>query len=47
MSRKRETTTVTQDYEQAAREIPLAEAPRLANDIMNNAIQGRTLVKIR
>ncbi len=34
-------------YEQAAREIPLAEAPRFANDIMNNAIQGRTLVKIR
>jgi len=34
-------------YEQATSEIPLAEAPRLANDIMNNAIQGRTLVKIR
>jgi acrylyl-CoA reductase (NADPH) len=34
-------------YEQATSEIPLAEAPRLANDIMNNAIQGRTLVKVR
>lgn len=34
-------------YEQATSEIPLAEAPRLASDIMNNAIQGRTLVKIR
>ncbi|WP_312310987.1 MDR family oxidoreductase [Atlantibacter sp.] len=34
-------------YEQATSEIPLSEAPRLANDIMNNAIQGRTLVKIR
>ncbi|MDV7024902.1 MDR family oxidoreductase [Atlantibacter subterranea] len=37
----------TSFYEQATSEIPLAEAPRLANDIMNNAIQGRTLVKIR
>ncbi|WP_312074483.1 MDR family oxidoreductase [Atlantibacter sp.] len=34
-------------YEQATSEIPLSEAPRLANDIINNAIQGRTLVKIR
>lgn len=34
-------------YEQATSEIPLSEAPRLANAIMNNAIQGRTLVKIR
>lgn len=34
-------------YKQATSEIPLSEAPRLANDIMNNAIQGRTLVKIR
>lgn len=34
-------------YEQATSEIPLAETPRLANDIMNNAIQGRTLVKTR
>ena len=37
----------TSFYEQATSEIPLSEAPRLANDIMNNAIQGRTLVKIR
>lgn len=34
-------------YEQATSEIPLAEAPRLARAIMDNAIQGRTLVKVR
>lgn len=34
-------------YEQATSEIPLAEAPRLARSIMDNATQGRTLVKVR
>ncbi|HEY3983037.1 MDR family oxidoreductase [Cedecea sp.] len=34
-------------YQQATTEIGLAEAPKYASDIINNAIQGRTLVKIR
>jgi len=33
-------------YQQAATEITLAQAPEYASAIMNNAIQGRTLVKI-
>lgn len=34
-------------YENAATEIPLEKAPDVAADFLNNAIQGRTLVKIR
>lgn len=34
-------------FGQAATEIGLAEAPKYARDIINNAIQGRTLVKVR
>lgn len=33
-------------YAEAAKEITLAEAPKLADDIINNQAQGRTLVKI-
>ena len=33
-------------YTQAAKEIPLAEAPKFAEAIINNQIQGRTLVKV-
>ncbi|NIF34507.1 oxidoreductase [Enterobacter sp. Cy-643] len=34
-------------YQQATTEIGLAEAPKYASDIINNAAQGRTLVKVR
>ncbi|WP_024552373.1 MDR family oxidoreductase [Franconibacter helveticus 513] len=34
-------------YEQSATEIVLADAPKFAEAIMNNAAQGRTLVKIK
>ena len=34
-------------YEQSATEIALADAPKFAEAIMNNAAQGRTLVKIK
>lgn len=34
-------------YQQATTEIGLADAPKYASDIINNAIQGRTLVKVR
>jgi acrylyl-CoA reductase (NADPH) len=33
-------------YNQSATEIALAQAPEFADKIMNNQIQGRTLVKI-
>ncbi|WP_185172138.1 zinc-binding dehydrogenase, partial [Escherichia coli] len=33
-------------YTQAAKEISLAEAPKFAEAIINNQIQGRTLVKV-
>lgn len=33
-------------YAQSATEITLADAPAFADKIMNNQIQGRTLVKI-
>lgn len=33
-------------YTQAATEIPLADAPKFADAIINNQVQGRTLVKI-
>ncbi|STL83582.1 putative zinc-binding dehydrogenase [Escherichia coli] len=33
-------------YTQAAQEISLAEAPKFAEAIINNQIQGRTLVKV-
>ncbi|MRS14589.1 acryloyl-CoA reductase [Enterobacteriaceae bacterium RIT691] len=33
-------------YQQSATEITLAQAPEFANKIMNNQIQGRTLVKV-
>ncbi len=34
-------------YQQATTEIGLAEAPKYASEIINNAAQGRTLVKVR
>ncbi|MNC00883.1 putative acrylyl-CoA reductase AcuI [compost metagenome] len=33
-------------YETATTEIRLEQAPKFADDIMNNAVQGRTLVKV-
>ncbi|EIQ41107.1 putative quinone oxidoreductase YhdH domain protein [Escherichia coli 1-182-04_S1_C3] len=33
-------------YTQAAKEISLSEAPNFAEAIINNQIQGRTLVKV-
>ena len=34
-------------YAQAATEISLADAPKFANAIINNQVQGRTLVKVK
>lgn len=34
-------------YAQAATEITLADAPKFADAIINNQVQGRTLVKIK
>lgn len=40
-------TLPTSFYQQAAQEIPLAQVPARAARLLNNEVQGRTLVKIR